>query len=119
MIDFGLKKRLRYDARAGMMRLAKAWVSKASAVQREGRTGRTCPGTVVRMYSSQRFENEFPDHDEPEMTMVGRGAVVCVSPEGWVAWVCPAPCTCLKLKCFHPAVPGINQHDFHNPLPLW
>ena len=48
------------------VRLCNAWISKASASQRAGRTGRTGPGTVFRLYSKQVFDS-MSAHDTPEI----------------------------------------------------
>ncbi|KXZ53733.1 hypothetical protein GPECTOR_6g650 [Gonium pectorale] len=48
----------RYDVR---------WVSKASAQQRAGRAGRTCPGHAYRLFSSAHFNDTFPEHSPPEI----------------------------------------------------
>ena len=56
VIDLGTHKALRYDAASHRAVLAPAWVSRASATQRAGRTGRVRPGRCWRLYSRQRFE---------------------------------------------------------------
>ena len=42
---------------------------KDSAIQRMGRTGRTCPGTCHRLCSLTEYERRF-DHEEPEIRRV-------------------------------------------------
>jgi ATP-dependent RNA helicase DHX37/DHR1 len=42
-------------------------VSKASAEQRAGRSGRTGPGHCYRLYSSAHFNDTFPTHTPPEI----------------------------------------------------
>lgn len=51
VVDGGLARRPRYDARTGLTRLATGPASKASAEQRTGRAGRTGPGVAYRLWS--------------------------------------------------------------------
>lgn len=46
--------------------LTNTWISKSSAVQRAGRTGRVRPGNVFRLYSEKHFER-FEEHQEAEI----------------------------------------------------
>jgi len=43
------------------------WASKASAAQRAGRAGRQGPGHCYRLFSSEVFKNDFPEHAQPEI----------------------------------------------------
>lgn len=51
VIDSGLARVPRFDARSGMTRLATTRVSRASADQRRGRAGRLAPGTCYRLWA--------------------------------------------------------------------
>ncbi len=51
VIDSGLARVPRFDARSGMTRLATTRVSRASADQRRGRAGRLGPGTCYRLWA--------------------------------------------------------------------
>jgi len=51
VIDSGLSRVPRFDARSGMTRLATTRVSRASADQRRGRAGRLGPGTCYRLWA--------------------------------------------------------------------
>lgn len=51
VVDTGLERRARFDARTGMAGLVLAATSKASAEQRAGRAGRLGPGTAIRLWS--------------------------------------------------------------------
>ncbi|CAM9128667.1 unnamed protein product, partial [Ectocarpus fasciculatus] len=66
VICLGTHKAIRYDAKTSHVQLANQFISKASAAQRAGRTGRTRPGSVYRLYSSKLFES-MNDHDAPEV----------------------------------------------------
>lgn len=50
VIDAGLARVPRFDARSGMTRLETLRVSRASADQRRGRAGRTAPGHCIRLW---------------------------------------------------------------------
>lgn len=46
--------------------LMNTWISKSSAVQRAGRTGRVRPGEVYRLYTQKMFE-QFDEHQQAEI----------------------------------------------------
>jgi len=60
VIDLGMAKSIQYNARVHRNELAQRWISRASATQRAGRTGRTRPGTVYRLYSREAFDTMVP-----------------------------------------------------------
>jgi HrpA-like RNA helicase len=66
IIDMGLVKQIQFDERSGYSYLSCNWTSKASAKQRAGRAGRTAPGVVFRMYSSDHY-HALDDFDTPEL----------------------------------------------------
>ncbi len=51
VVDSGLQRAPRFDARSGMSRLVTLPVSRASADQRRGRAGRLGPGVCLRLWS--------------------------------------------------------------------
>lgn len=65
VIDCGFVKLRNYDANLGIERLNVVPVSRASAVQRAGRAGRTRPGKCFRLYPESAFstlpETTFPE----------------------------------------------------------
>ncbi len=66
VIDSGLARIAGHSPWSGLPTLNVARVSKASAIQRAGRAGRTRPGRCLRLYTAQDF-NARPDHDAPEI----------------------------------------------------
>lgn len=52
VVDSGLRRAPRFDARTGVSRLATIPVSEAAADQRAGRAGRTAPGVCYRLWDS-------------------------------------------------------------------
>ncbi|GLC69391.1 hypothetical protein PLESTF_000824800 [Pleodorina starrii] len=80
VVDAGRsKQRLLEESSGGQMaRYEVRWVSKASAAQRAGRAGRTCPGHTYRLYSSAHFNDTFPEHSPPEIVNTSLEGVVLV-----------------------------------------
>lgn len=56
VICLGTSKILTYSARHHTTQLVNSWVSKASATQRAGRTGRVRPGSVYHLYCRGLYE---------------------------------------------------------------
>ena len=66
VVDSGLAREPRFDARTGMTRLTTVATSRASAEQRAGRAGRTEPGAAYRLWS--RIEHGTrTKHRSPEI----------------------------------------------------
>jgi len=66
VVDSGLAREPRFDARTGMTRLTTVSTSRASAEQRAGRAGRTEPGAAYRLWS--RIEHGTRSkHRSPEI----------------------------------------------------
>lgn len=66
VIDSGRMKEKSYDPYNNVSTLHSAWVSKASAKQREGRAGRCQPGICYHLYSKTRAAS-LPDFQIPEI----------------------------------------------------
>lgn len=66
VIDSGLARMANDSPWTGLPSLEIGRVSKASAIQRAGRAGRTAPGHVIRLYTAEDFHRRA-DHDEPEI----------------------------------------------------
>ena len=60
VIDNGYCYQVTFDVEYQMYRLATVRISKASAIQRQGRVGRTQPGTCYRLYTEYEFKH-FPN----------------------------------------------------------
>lgn len=69
VVDTGLARVLRFDEHVGLDRLVLSKISKESAEQRAGRAGRTQPGVVLRLWTSDE-QRSLPDHEEPEIRRV-------------------------------------------------
>eukprot|EP00899_Mesostigma_viride_P024834 jgi/Mesvir1/5535/Mv15572-RA.1 len=76
VIDPGFCKQKSYNPRTGMESLIVTPTSKASAMQRAGRAGRTSPGKCFRLYTAWSFQNELDDNTVPEIQRTNLGNVV-------------------------------------------
>ena len=66
VIDAGLAREPRFDARTGLSRLTTVTTSRSSADQRAGRAGRTEPGVAYRLWSKIEHGTR-PRHRSPEI----------------------------------------------------
>jgi ATP-dependent helicase HrpB len=69
VVDSGLARVASHSPWSGLPRLRVEKVSRASAVQRAGRAGRTRPGRCLRLYTRADFESRA-DQDAPEIRRV-------------------------------------------------
>ena len=56
--------------------LAPVWISRASATQRAGRTGRVAPGIVFRLYARECFEHHMVAFEPGEMVRIPLDTVI-------------------------------------------
>ena len=66
VVDSGLARVSGHSSWSGLPMLSLAKISKASAIQRAGRAGRTQHGRVLRLYTRHDFESR-PEQDLPEI----------------------------------------------------
>lgn len=96
VVDSGLARAPRFDARTGMTRLHTVPVSKASTDQRAGRAGRLGPGVVYRLWSPLEQAGRRA-HIDPEITQVDLAGLALElaawgTPDpGALAWLDPPP----------------------------
>ncbi len=58
VIDSGLERVAKFDARTGITRLEQSMIAQSSAQQRAGRAGRLSAGVCVRMYSQDKLAQQ-------------------------------------------------------------
>jgi len=75
VIDTGLARQSHYSYRSKVQRLPIERVSQASCNQRQGRCGRTAPGTCIRLYSEQDFLAR-PEFTKAEILRSNLAAVI-------------------------------------------
>ena len=95
VVDAGWEKRMSFLPGSGMSFLELERVSRASAIQRAGRAGRTAPGTAVRLYSKIEFGN-LTAQRPPEITVCDLAFLVLQladwgSREDQLRWLDPPP----------------------------
>lgn len=61
--------------------LAPCWISKASATQRAGRTGRLAPGNVYRLYTRHAYEQYMDEFEQGEMVRIPLDSVILMLKE--------------------------------------
>lgn len=91
VVDSGLVRVARHAPWSGLPTLGIERTSRASAVQRAGRAGRTRPGRALRLYTKADFDTR-PDHDTPEVLRVDLSQTLLELAEGNardVAWLDP------------------------------
>uniref|UniRef100_A0A7N8X7Y9 ATP-dependent RNA helicase DHX15 n=1 Tax=Mastacembelus armatus TaxID=205130 RepID=A0A7N8X7Y9_9TELE len=76
VIDPGFSKQKVYNPRIRVESLLVTAISKASAQQRAGRAGRTCPGKCFRLYTEKAYKTEMQDNTYPEILRSNLGSVV-------------------------------------------
>eukprot|EP01061_Rhynchopus_euleeides_P017295 TRINITY_DN28771_c0_g1_i1.p1 TRINITY_DN28771_c0_g1~~TRINITY_DN28771_c0_g1_i1.p1 ORF type:complete len:691 (+),score=317.28 TRINITY_DN28771_c0_g1_i1:274-2073(+) len=75
VVDCGLVKEKRYNARTGMDSLLEVEVSQAQAKQRSGRAGRVQAGKCYRMYTEEGYLHLNPT-TQPEIQRVNLSSVI-------------------------------------------
>ncbi|MCP4693243.1 MAG: ATP-dependent helicase HrpB, partial [Desulfobacterales bacterium] len=96
VIDSGLMRAPRFDARSGMSRLKTLKTSRDSADQRRGRAGRTAPGICFRLWSREVHGTLAP-HNSPEILNTDLTQLALelarwgVSDPSVLAWLDPPP----------------------------
>lgn len=75
VVDSGLNLMSSYDFKRMANILNKEFVTKSSAKQRAGRTGRLQPGTVYHLYTKKQFEH-FPEFDVPEIQTINMAEII-------------------------------------------
>lgn len=96
VIDSGLARIARFDARHGINALRVAPISRAAADQRAGRAGRLAPGRCVRLWTRADHESRRP-YETPEILRLDLTRSI-LELRGWglkrpstLAWLDPPP----------------------------
>ena len=69
VIDSGLKRTNSYDPKNRVYRLTTVWCSRASCLQRRGRTGRVCSGVYVKLFTEEFYRRQMAGYDTPEVLL--------------------------------------------------
>jgi HrpA-like RNA helicase len=81
VICLGLCKQILYNQLSHRQILTPTWISKASATQRAGRTGRLRPGTCYRLYTRQNFQEHMAEFEPGEMLRIPLDSVILMLKE--------------------------------------
>ena len=81
VICLGLCKQIVYNETSHRQMLTPTWISRASATQRAGRTGRVRPGTVYRMYARETYEEHMDAFEPGEMLRIPLDSVILMLKE--------------------------------------
>ncbi|MGK3734430.1 MAG: superfamily II DNA/RNA helicase [Bacillariaceae sp.] len=96
VICLGLCKQIIYNQASHRQMLTPAWISRASATQRAGRTGRVRPGNVYRLYTRRAFENYMEEFEPGEMLRIPLDSVILLLKQILHEEVIPAFMDCLE-----------------------
>lgn len=100
VVDSGLARVATHSPWSGLSKLSVQKVSRASAIQRAGRAGRTAPGRVIRLYTRGDFQAR-PEQDKPEIERADLSELELVlhgsgvGDAGAVEWLTPPPAAAL------------------------
>ena len=75
VIDTGLARISRFSYRTKVQRLPIEQISRASALQRSGRCGRTEAGVALRLYAEEDYESR-PEFTDPEILRTNLASVI-------------------------------------------
>eukprot|EP00536_Pseudo-nitzschia_multiseries_P013275 jgi/Psemu1/290763/fgenesh1_pg.555_\ len=76
VICLGLCRQIVYNKASHRQMLTPAWISRASATQRAGRTGRVRPGSVYRLYTRQAYDSYMEEFEPGEMVRIPLDSVI-------------------------------------------
>lgn len=81
VICLGLCRQIMYNEASHRQILLSCWISRASATQRAGRTGRLRPGNVYRLYTRTAYEKYMDEFEEGEMVRIPLDSVILMLKE--------------------------------------
>ena len=76
VICLGLCRQIVYNQASHRQMLTSAWISRASAIQRAGRTGRVRKGNVYRLYTKKAFDSCLEEFEPGEMVRIPLDSVI-------------------------------------------
>lgn len=79
VICLGMCKQIIYNSASHRQILVPTWISRASATQRAGRTGRVREGSVYRLYSRATYEKYMEPFESGEIVRIPLDQVILVS----------------------------------------
>lgn len=98
VVCLGLCKQIVYNEASHRQMLLPTWISRASATQRAGRTGRLRPGTVYRMYTRETHDKHMEAFEPGEMLRTPLDSVILMLKE----MLSDEDVTAVLLDCLEP-----------------
>jgi HrpA-like RNA helicase len=98
VVCLGLCKQIVYNEASHRQMLLPTWISRASATQRAGRTGRLRPGTVYRMYTRDTHDKHMEAFEPGEMLRIPLDSVILMLKE----MLSDEDVTAVLLDCLEP-----------------
>ena len=96
VICLGLCKQIVYNEASHRQMLQPTWISKASATQRAGRTGRVREGNVYRLYSRNAYQKYMAPFEAGEMVRIPLDSVILSLRDMLKEEVTPVLLSCLE-----------------------
>lgn len=109
VICLGLCKQIIYNPTSHRQMLMPTWISRASAIQRAGRTGRVRVGNVYRLYTRNVFEQHMDMFETGEMLRVPLDSVILTLKE-----MLKEEATPILLQCLEPPDLSTIQRSFQS-----
>jgi HrpA-like RNA helicase len=81
VICLGACKRLTYDQKNHRQLLEKAWITRANAIQRTGRTGRVREGNMYKLYTRNIYDSVMEETERGEITEIPLDSVILTMKE--------------------------------------
>lgn len=99
VICLGLCRQIVYNPISHRQMLSPCWISRASAAQRAGRTGRVRPGNVYRLYTRQAFESFMDEFDPGEIQRIPLDSIILMLKQMLHEEVVPVLQQCIEPPC--------------------
>ena len=115
VICLGLCKQITYDIQSHRQMLQSCWISKASAIQRAGRTGRVRDGNVYRLYSREVFEKYMEPYEKGEIVRIPLDSVILSLRDMLSEEVTPVLLQCLEppdISNIERSFQSLHQNNF-------
>ena len=96
VICLGLCKQIVYNEASHRQMLQSTWISRASATQRAGRTGRVRNGNVYRLYSRNAYDKYMAPFEAGEMVRIPLDSVILSLRDMLKEEVTPVLLSCLE-----------------------
>lgn len=115
VICLGLCRQIMYNEASHRQILMPCWISKASATQRAGRTGRVRPGNVYRLYTRHAYEQYMDEFEQGEMVRIPLDSVILMLKDMLHEEVKPVLMNCIeppRMETIDKSFASLHQWSF-------